>query len=178
MNQSQEINHLAAALIKFQGLAGKIIKKAENPFFKSKYAALTDILDEIHKPLIDAGLTISQFPDGNGLTTILIHAESGQFISANAEMKPVKNDPQAVGSAISYQRRYSIVSILGLNCDEDDDGNKASLVQTKQDDLPWLKDADVQKAIDHVKGGNPLTDITKKYKISKANYTKIIEATK
>lgn len=141
MEKSPTITELAKALAAFQVKAEKIIKRADNPFFKSKYADLPAILDEINIPLKEAGLVISQWPDGEGLTTLLIHAQSGEYIEANAIMHPTKNDPQSIGSAITYQRRYSICSILCLNVDEDDDGNEASFppkMPAEQPNKPWL----------------------------------------
>jgi hypothetical protein len=126
MKHSESIVNISKAIFEFQKKAVKIIKRAENPFFKSKYADLPSILDEIHTPLIESGLVISQWPDGEGLTTLVVHPESGEYMMANAIMHPVKADPQSIGSAITFQRRYSLCSILGLNVDEDDDGNKAS----------------------------------------------------
>ena len=52
--------------------------------------------------------------------------ESGEFIMETYQMKPVKNDPQGIGSSITYQRRYALGAVLGLNIDDDDDGNGAS----------------------------------------------------
>lgn len=137
MEKSESIKSIAAALLNFQVKCSKIIKKAENPFFKSKYADLPSILDEISTPLQECGLVISQFPDGEGLTTILLHPESGEWMSASGIMHPVKSDPQSIGSAITYQRRYSLCSILGLNVDSDDDGNEASQPATTK---PWLNE--------------------------------------
>jgi hypothetical protein len=140
MNHSESIKNIGAALATFQVKAEKIIKTAENPFFHSKYADLPSILDAIALPLAEAGLVVSQWPDGEGLTTILIHPDSGEYITANGIMKPVKNDPQSMGSAITYQRRYSLCAVLGLNVDSDDDGNEASKpAETKAvPDKPWL----------------------------------------
>jgi hypothetical protein len=127
MEKSESIKNLATALVEFQKKVGTINKDSVNPFFKSKYAALPDILKAIHQPLVDCDLAISQFPSGsNGLTTILTHAKSGEFMLETYFMTPSKNDPQGIGSSITYQRRYAIGSILSLNIDEDDDGNKAS----------------------------------------------------
>ena len=126
MEKSTEIKNLAIALCKFQGAVEKIKKGENNPFFKSKYASLADILDVIRLPLYENGLSFVQLPCGsNGLTTMLMH-ESGEYIMETYEMTPIKNDPQSQGSAITYQRRYSLSSILGLNIDNDDDGNAAS----------------------------------------------------
>jgi len=126
MNKSDSIKELATALCKFQGEVEKIKKTATNPFFKSKYANLADILDIIRQPLSDAGLSFVQFPKGqHELDTMLMH-NSGEWISETYQMTPTKNDPQGLGSVITYQRRYALGAILGLNIDEDDDGNKAS----------------------------------------------------
>ena len=127
MQKSESIKNLATALVKFQGEVSSIKKKAKNPFFKSSYATLADVLTTIREPLINNGLTFSQFPSGDGaLTTIIMHAESGEWMSDEVRMSPVKNDPQALGSAITYMRRYALASVLGLNIEDDDDGNKAS----------------------------------------------------
>jgi len=132
MEKSESIKNLAIALCKFQGTVEKIVKTATNPFFKSKYASLADILDVIREPLQLNGLSFVQFPEGeSGLTTMLMH-ESGEHMTATYIMKPVKNDPQGQGSAITYQRRYALGAILGLNIDDDDDGNGASKQPTPQ----------------------------------------------
>ena len=132
MEKSESIKNLAIALSKFQGTIGKIGKDSNNPFFKSKYASLSTILENIQKPLTESGLCFSQMPDQTGLTSILIHSESGEYIQATYILTPVKNDPQSLGSAITYARRYALGSILGLNIDEDDDGNTASNPSNKK----------------------------------------------
>jgi len=154
MEKSSEIKSLATALSKFQSEVGNIKKDATNPFFKSKYASLSAILDEIKKPLADNKLAVSQFPcNENGLTTILMH-ESGEFISETYQMKPVKQDPQGIGSAITYQRRYALGAILGLNIDEDDDANEATKTEAKKEPEqkdPALKEKALQAAISLIK---------------------------
>ena len=103
-----------------------IAKASDNPFFKSKYADLSAILKAIKAPLQTAGLTFAQFPVGrNELTTFVLHPKSGEWISSTFEMTPAKDDPQGRGSAITYQRRYALCAALGLDTDEDDDGNAA-----------------------------------------------------
>lgn len=133
MNKSESIKELASALCKFQGEVEKIRKTATNPFFKSKYANLADILDVIRQPLTENGLSFVQFPkDSHGLETMLMHI-SGEWLSEHYFMTPTKNDPQGAGSVITYQRRYALGAILGLNIDEDDDGNKASALAKQSD---------------------------------------------
>ena len=121
MERSPSIQNLTQGLAKFHAMVGRISKDAKNPFFKSNYASLPHIIDEITEPLEKAGLILSQFPNGDGLTTMLIHAESGEFISATYTLQVVRqNDPQAQGSAISYARRYAITSVLNLAISDDD----------------------------------------------------------
>ena len=132
MKKSESIKNLAIALLKFHGEVGKISKDAKNPFFKSNYASLSNIQDGIREPLQNAGLVYSQMPVfENELTTLLIHAASGEYLESTYIMTPIKPDPQAKGSAISYARRYALAAVLGLNVD-DDDGNKASAKNTPQ----------------------------------------------
>lgn len=128
IEKSETIKELAGALLVFDSECAKIGKTASNPFFKNKYAPLPEILDGIKDPLQKAGLTVKQIPTGEyGLYTIVMHASSGQWMGGESIMKPAKDDPQGNGSRITYQRRYSLGAILGLNIDEDDDGNKASI---------------------------------------------------
>jgi hypothetical protein len=121
MERSPSIQNLTQGLAKFHAMVGRISKDAKNPFFKSNYASLPHIISEVAEPLEKAGLILSQFPNGDGLTTMLIHAESGEFISATYTLQVVRqNDPQAQGSAISYARRYAITSVLNLAISDDD----------------------------------------------------------
>lgn len=144
MQKSDSIKNLAAALILFHVKVENIKKDASNPFFKSKYASLSNILDAITDPLAEAGLTFSQHPtDANGLCSLLIHAESGEYLMSEFDMKPVKDDPQGRGSCITYQRRYALSAILGLNIEDDDDANTAThggkTPEAAEDaNKPWL----------------------------------------
>lgn len=125
MEKSESIKNLTQGLAKFHAMIGKISKDAKNPFFKSNYASLPHIITEISEPMEKAGLVISQFPDGDGLTTMLIHADSGEYLSATYTLQVVRqNDPQAQGSALSYARRYGLTSVLNLAI-SDDDGEAA-----------------------------------------------------
>lgn len=126
MNKSESITELAKALVKFHSVMGKVSKDAKNPFFKNNYASLSNIIEAVTKPLNDNGLSVLQLPSIEGLTTMLLH-ESGEWISS-VSGTPVKDatDPQKLGSAITYARRYALGAILSLNIDEDDDGQKAN----------------------------------------------------
>lgn len=121
MERSPSITNLTQGIAKFHAMVGRISKDAKNPFFKSNYASLPHIIDEITEPLEKAGLVLMSFPDGDGMTTILAHAETGEYMAATYHLQSVRqNDPQAYGSAISYFRRYAISSILNLRISDDD----------------------------------------------------------
>ncbi|MGR5983471.1 ERF family protein [Bacillus cereus] len=135
MNRSETIAKLAKSLVLFNSEVNKIAKDADNPFFKNNYATLDTIIDEIRPILSKHGLSIMQIPSGDGqnvtLKTLLLH-ESGEWLESDElTMKPVKNDPQAVGSCITYARRYSLAAFLSLNTGEDDDGNGATYGKDK-----------------------------------------------
>jgi hypothetical protein len=178
MNKSESIKNIAGALVTFQASVSKVSKEANNPFFKSKYASLANILDTIQKPLSECGLAITQFPDGNALTTLIVHAESGEWMESSYVMPVAKqNDPQAMGSAMTYARRYALGSILNLNIDDDDDGEKAmgrqeQMVRAKRPLTP--KDANWEKAVEHLKTGGLMTDITSKFEVSETNQKLLI----
>jgi hypothetical protein len=175
MNKSESIKNIAGALVKFQSSVSKVAKESNNPFFKSKYASLANILDTIQKPLSECGLAISQFPDANALTTIILHADSGEWMESSYVMPVAKqNDPQAMGSAITYARRQSIGSILNLNIDDDDDGEKAMGRQIPKKDELTPKHPSWTKAVEHLKTGGLMTDITSKFEVSPVNMKLLI----
>lgn len=129
-NKSESIQKLAVALVKFNSEVKIIEKDASNPHFKNRYASLDTIIDEVRPLLAKHGLSVLQFPGGDGekftLRSMLVH-ESGEWIESEPlTMRPVKNDPQGIGSCNTYARRYSLSSLLSLNTGEDDDGNAAT----------------------------------------------------
>jgi hypothetical protein len=134
MIKSDQINELATALAKAQGIMEAAKESATNPHFRSTYADLADDWDAVRKPLSDNGLSVSQLIDyderGPNLTTILMHT-SGQFISGKHPIIAVKNDPQGFKSAVTYARRTALESIVGLSTVEDDDGNEAQKCANK-----------------------------------------------
>ena len=126
MTTSESIKNLSAALVAFHAKMGKVSKDSVNPYFNSKYASLSTILTAVTPALTEAGLTIVQMPaSANQLTTMLVHS-SGEWISSTMDLMPIKADPQAQGSAITYARRYAVGAFLSLNIDEDDDANAAT----------------------------------------------------
>ena len=127
MKTSESIKEIAVALHKFHGLMGKVGKDAVNPHFKNKYASLSNIIEAVTPNLNAVGLSIIQLPCESGLETMLLHT-SGEYISS-VSLTPCKDasNPQALGSALTYAKRYSYAGALNLNIDEDDDAQKATV---------------------------------------------------
>jgi hypothetical protein len=139
MNKSENVKELAIALSKAQAEMPPAEMKSVNPFFKSKYADLGSVIKAAKPVMAKHGLSISQLPtslgDMLGVTTILMH-ESGEWIE-DTIMLPIneekgKSAAQVAGSVISYLRRYSFASILGMYADEDIDGNAPPQSQKKK----------------------------------------------
>ena len=189
---------ITKALVKFHMEVGKIKKDAQNPFFNSSYASLSNILDVVTPVLVQCDLNIVQMPVGEGrLKTILAHV-SGETIESEFDMHVTKRDPQAMGSAITYARRYAIGALLNLNIEDDDDANQASApsapAQRSQapvasqnapsDDKPWLNaterdgsinDTGKQVAMAIIDGKRTWPQIREKNKVSKKDQAAVDE---
>ena len=128
MQRSEEIAKLATALAKAQGAIEDAEKDSLNPHFKARYADLAAVRRAVRKPLADNAISVIQLPRSNGdyveVETILLH-ESGEFIGETLTVPLAVKTPQGLGSALSYARRYSLMSILGVAASDDDDAEGA-----------------------------------------------------
>lgn len=132
---STEIDKLAKALIEVQRELAPATKDATNLFTKSRYATLNSVMESCRDVLLSHGIWLTQLPvpapvelgPGHiGLLTKLTHAASGQWQSSLAVIPLPKVDPQGMGSAITYARRYALTAMLGM-VTEDDDGESAKI---------------------------------------------------
>ncbi len=121
--QSEQINEIALALSKCQAEMSFATKDSSNPFFKSKYADLASVWGACRGPMVKNDLSVLQQMtvenDKPYLVTTLAH-KSGQWFRSMAPLNPVKNDPQGLGSAITYMRRYTLSALIGVIQDDDD----------------------------------------------------------
>jgi hypothetical protein len=129
LNKSDSVGKLAAALSKAQGAIKGADKNAKNPHFKSSYANLESVWIACRQALVDNELAVSQLPTGEGQTigmeTVLMHS-SGEWMSSTFFVTARDASPQAVGSALTYLRRYGLAAIVGVApSDEDDDAEAA-----------------------------------------------------
>ena len=127
--RSGEIDKLAEALAKAQSEMDVASKSSANPFFKSRYADIKEIVAASRPALSKNGLSVCQnivsYDDGSTiLHTLLLHA-SGQYIESRTRMTPAKADAQSLGSYITYMKRYAYAAITGCVAgDVDDDANE------------------------------------------------------
>jgi len=148
VEMSADIIDLAKALPKAQSALGKVFKNATNPHFKKQYADLSAVIEAVLPPLNDAGFSVVQHATGSSdgrinLTTMLMH-ESGQWMRSTLPMMPARKDPQAVGSCITYGRRYGLMALAGV-APEDDDGAGAS-IRVEQAPQPAAKAVPARKS--------------------------------
>ena len=175
MKQSESIKQITAALCAFQAEVANVKKTSDNPFFKSKYAKLEDILNEYRPIQTKHGLFISQSPvsDANGRVGVVtgIYHTSGEYkISEPFYLTLTKNDPQGAGSGITYARRYSLAAEIGIQ-QEDDDGEthrtEGRNTPPKTDPLKSVKD----KAVAEIAKYNALDSEIQAIEIAKDKST-------
>jgi len=140
LNHSESIANIAKALVSFQAEIKNPANTADNPFFKSKYAPLNEILNYVRPVLSKHGLAVVQSPGGDGdvttITTLLMHT-SGEWIETDPlGLKAEKQTAQGAGSAVTYGRRYSLSAALGISSEDDDDGNQQGRSVKPQADAP------------------------------------------
>jgi hypothetical protein len=173
MKTSETITAIAGALHKFHGLMGKVGKDAVNPHFKNKYASLSNIIEATTPHLNAVGLSVIQLPTESGLETMLMHT-SGEYISS-VSLTPCKDasNPQALGSALTYAKRYAYAGLLNLNIDEDDDAQRATVAPAAQPKAKaeltptHPKWEAAKKAVSE--GTTTVSDIEKAYTLTAAN---------
>ena len=175
------------ALSRAQASFKSAIKDANNPFFKSKYAPMSSIWDACKDGLADNGLFVSQppsFTEGHWVVTTKVYNGEGQFIECALPIvvKP-NHTPQEFGSALTYARRYSLSSILGIVTDDDDaegamardkpadkaESTPKATEEKPTDDKTWLNKGtaefdNVKKALSE---GYTMAQVKSKYKVSK-----------
>jgi len=159
------MKNIASALVKAQKAFGPALKTATNPHFRSRYADLSACIEAVIDALNDHGIALVQqnHPDPNGVIveTVFIH-ESGEMLNCGQLFVPAsKNDPQGYGSALTYARRYSLMSACGI-APEDDDGNAAS----RKVDLKVHPKVNLEDHLAAIEGSANSDELTKVYKIA------------
>jgi hypothetical protein len=168
MIKSESIKNLSASLAKAQATLQNAKNTANNPFYKSKYAPLGDVLDLIRPVLAENGLAIVQYPSSEDGKTISVHTmlthESGEFIDFDPlTLTAEKITPQGAGAAITYGRRYSVSGIFNIASEDDDDGNSLEKTPPKK-----IDDTKAQVVYDLLgKTNSDVAKFLKFYRVSK-----------
>ena len=123
-------SELLKGLAKFRSQIKQPTLDASNPFFKSSYLTLSGLITAIDEAIKGTGLSYNQIIADNGqaaaVQTIITHESGGILITKPFTLRPVKADPQGIGSATTYARRYQLQALFGIAGEKDDDGNAAS----------------------------------------------------
>ena len=132
MNRSESIAKLVTALAKAQAELPNIprdktvkVRTKSGAEYTFAYAPLDTIMEKIRPVLKENGLAFMQSLNGESLSTTLMHTSGEWLASDPMPIRVVDSGPQALGSAITYARRYALTAILGLVTEDDDDGNAA-----------------------------------------------------
>lgn len=168
--ESASIGKLAEALAKAQGAMNPAKKDSTNPHFKSQYADLASCWAAIREPLSANGLALIQrvSTDNSGVTveSTLAHV-SGEFIRSSCWLPVAQKTPIAYGSAITYARRYSLVSLVGLSA-EDDDGSAASALPASRPAARDFAPPSVQAIAKTIEEALPLEEPVQRVPVSNA----------
>jgi hypothetical protein len=134
---------IASAFIKAKKAFSPALKDKTNPAFRSKYADLGACLEAVNDALLDNGIAVYQetHEDATGVTveTVLLHESGESLRSGKFHVPAAKQDPQGYGSALTYARRYSLMTACGI-APEDDDGNAATDTKRRTDAQPPAQD--------------------------------------
>lgn len=151
-------------LKELQQSIGKVVKTADNPYFKSKYADLNALMDIIKPQLDKNGWILIQTVEEGCLHTDLYHLRTKQSLQSNVQLLTAKPDMQQLGSAITYARRYALLAMLNIET-IDDDGNLASGKETLN------KTQEILNALENfINAINTKEDLQKFYNEYKANF--------
>ena len=123
------MKEIASAFIKAKKVFSPATKASTNPHFRSKYADLANCFEAVNDALLDNEIAVYQetFEDDTGVTveTVFLHSSGETIRGGKFHVPASKQDPQGYGSALTYARRYSLMTACGIAA-EDDDGNSAS----------------------------------------------------
>ena len=154
-------------LFKLQQEIGTISKDTKNPFYKSKYFDINSLIKQL-QPLLKKYRLLLLQPIEEDMVYSKIICVDGTGGVISALKLPEINDPQKLGSAITYYRRYTLASLLGLQA-VDDDGNLTVGASNQLNNLPWLNKgtSNYNNVVSALKSGNyKLEDVLKKYRIN------------
>ena len=158
---------IAAALAAAQAQMGPALKDSANPAFKTKYADLSSVMAACMPALNSHGIAVIQPPydddTGRYVKTILMHGETGEVLECRVPLIVGKNDMQGYGSAVTYARRYGLMSMAGIAPD-DDDGAAAAKSPPMIEQRPTVPSTTIAEAVAYLAGATSVDDLSARYK--------------
>lgn len=150
---------------------GAISKDSTNPFYKSKYFDINKLINQL-QPLLDKyelvlyQPVVHDYQTGTDVVQSYLKCAETENETPKSEMElPDIKDPQKMGSAVTYYRRYTLTSLLGLQA-EDDDGNSAKIKTQPTKELMGVNHPRFQKAVEHITNGGDISNITKQFNLT------------
>jgi hypothetical protein len=145
---TSKIRNIQSIMQQAHGMMDTVKKNSKNPFFKSNYADINTVLETINPVCDSLGLVVFQAPqiiDGNDVlyTRISLADNPSEFVEGQMRLLLPSADMQKLGSAITYARRYALISMFGLET-EDDDGQSAS----KKPTATQKRNSEINKAME------------------------------
>ena len=160
-------------ILEVQKEIGNLSKSSKNPFFKSAYLDLNDLLNAVHPLLHEKNLMLIQPIVDNKVVSAIVDEGGETLISSELPLPDIK-DPQKLGSCITYYRRYTLKSLLAI-AEKDDDGNEASKPEPKELPVLVINSKTWHKAVDKKM---PILELAKHVTITDVLYEKYKEAIK
>lgn len=152
------VSNIYFKLWKAKQKIGKVSKNAKNPHFKNNYADINALIEEVEPILLEYSLLLIQPIDEGHVKTVIIDTETGENISSSMKLPDIQ-DPQKIGSAITYYRRYTLQALCCLQSIDDDSNLAAEAVRNQK---PSISDERFDKAIEAIKKGDAtLSDLEK-----------------
>jgi hypothetical protein len=150
---------------------GKVAKNATNPHFKKTYADINALLETVEPILHENGLVLLQPVKDHIVFTQIIDVDSGDMVESWMQLPDI-SDPQKLGSAISYFRRYTLSSLMSISTTDDDDGNSATTSVKAAN--PSLSEEQFKKALDAIaKGKYTVEQLKASYSLTKEQEAKL-----
>ena len=137
---------------------GKVVKNANNPHFKKSYADINALIESVEPILLEQGLLLIQPIEDGVVGTVIIDIETGDKVESSMRLPEIQ-DPQKIGSAVTYYRRYTLQSLLSLQA-EDDDANSASA--TVKNTKPTIEQSRFENGLTQIAEGKLTPEAFKK----------------
>lgn len=162
-------------LLNIQEIGVKAEKDKQNPHYKSNYVTLDNLNNVVIPLATEQKLVIIHYVSENHLITVVADTESDNSVRSSFPI--YHEDPQKIGSTITYGKRYNLGAIFNLITETDDDGNSVAGETSKVDDKPWMNDPEFQNLADNMHmwpdAKSAITTARKKYAVSKMMASKI-----